>query len=125
MPARIVVTGVILVIMLGVFVFMVEIFIPVNAAIGFKAECRKALMEMEVEGGLSGAAGDSLSERLAGRGFENVSIDGTPQARQGEDIVLEVEADYTYSALSGLFSRDDRTCRMRYDRTSVSRMVIK
>lgn len=125
MSARILVSGIILVIMLCVFVFMVELFIPVNASIEFKSECRKALMKMEIEGGLSEDSKDSLNRRLSALGFFNVGISGTSSARQGEDINLEVEAEYACRKFVGLFSRAEHIRKIRYVKTSVSRLVLK
>jgi len=125
MAARILVSGMILVIMICVFVFMVELFIPVNASIEFRNECRKALMKMETEGGLSEGMKDSLIRRLSDLGFFNISISCTSSARRGEDVNLEVEAEYSFSKFSGLLRRDDETRKIRYVKTSVSRLVLK
>lgn len=119
------VKGIILIIVLGVVVFIVETFLPVNANIEFKAECRKALLQMENSGGLTTEIEQELYNALLARGFDNIQINGTSIAKFAEKINLQVEVEYEYSTITSLFIRQVKVQPMRYDKTSVSRMVIK
>jgi hypothetical protein len=124
MPAKIAVTGIILVCFLALVVYMVELFIPISAGSDFKTECRNTLLKMELEGGLSAAAEEELKNRLILRGMSSMTIDGTESASLGEDLILSVQAEYRYSSISGIFAREDRLQKFRYDKRSISRVVV-
>ncbi len=58
------------------------------------------------------------------RGFTNVVIQGTRNAKYGEEISLVVTGEYKYSMMTNLFSREDFTGSFKYDRVTISRKVI-
>lgn len=124
MPARIVVTGIILVLLAAFLVCAVEFFLPLSARSEMNICCRSTLLRMEAEGGLSNEAGFDLQTKLYAKGFINVVVNGTDSAKQGEELNLHVEADYIYSRLTSLLTRSDMTQRMIYDKTSISRKVV-
>lgn len=124
MPAKIAVTGIIMVCLFAIIAHMVELFLPIAAGSDFKTECRKALLKMELEGGLSAAAEDELRSRLISLGMASVKIDGTERAPHGEELMLSVEAEYGYSSISGIFTRETRIQKFSYDKRSISRMVV-
>jgi hypothetical protein len=124
MPARVIVSGMMLVIFAVFMVFAVEFFLPLSAKADMNMYCRSSMLKMETEGGMSSQHADELKERLMERGFKNVIVDGTVSAKQGEKIHLKVEADYAYSKLTALFIRKDTVNRMMYDKISISRRVI-
>lgn len=103
---------------------MVELFLPVSTKIEMNMECRKSLLKMEIEGGLSDNEKISLQGRLSSHGLSNIIITGTAGAKQGNELNLRVESDYVFSKFSGLFAREDSIQRMVYDKTSVSRKVV-
>lgn len=123
MAAKAIVSGFMLVIAVVLLVFAVECFVPLSAKTDMNACCRKALLIMEMKGGLPSKARADLISELEGRGFTDVGVSASDGAKQGEEIRLRVEADYTYSKLSGVFARSETTQRMVYDRSSVSRKV--
>lgn len=124
MPDRGVVYGILFVFTIALLVIMVELFIPVSAKIEMNIDCRKSLLKMEVEGGLSQAEKSDLEARLVQRGMTNIAITGSADARQGALLNLKVEGDYVYSKFINLFSREDATQHMVYDKTSISRKVV-
>jgi len=124
MPARVVLSGMILVVFAAFLVFTVEFFIPLSAKMDMNMYCRNLILKMEMEGGLSDQASQDLHERLMGKGFRNIYIDGTKSAKQGEQITLRVEAEYIYSKMTTLFTRTDAVRRMVYEKASISRKVI-
>lgn len=105
-------------------VYMIEFFIPLSARYNMNYICRKALLEVEVQGGLNVEIREYLQERLAAAGFTNISIEGTDSARYGGEVNLHVEADYVYNKLTGLFQRSDIVQHMSYIRTSIARRVV-
>lgn len=123
MPVKVITSGVLLIIMAAMLVFVVEFFLPLSAKSDLNIICRSVLLKMENEGGITGDARNTLKSELEGRGFVNVSVNGTPAAKQGEAVNLRVEAYYTYSRLTSLFTRSLFTQCMVYDKTAMSRKV--
>jgi len=124
MPVKPVVTGMMLIFVVVILVYLVEFFIPLSVKADIDMLCRSALLKMENAGGLSEAEKQELKAGLEAKGLTGVVIYATESARQGELITLRVEGDYTYSRLTGLLSRGDQTIRMIYDKSAMSRKVI-
>jgi hypothetical protein len=124
MPAKAVVSGIVLIMIVVFLVFTVEFFIPLSVKSDMNMLCRSALLKMELEGGLQSENRLDLLEKLSGIGLSNIIIDGTEQAKQGERIRLRVEADFVYNKLTGIFSRADVTQQMIYQKTAIARKVV-
>lgn len=124
MPARAVVTGVILVIMVSLLVYFIEFFLPLSAKADLDIACRDSLLRMETGGGLDGDDRRELQEELESAGFTGIAINATASARQGERLTLHVEGDYSWNRLVDLFKREDRDIRMIYEKTTISRKVV-
>jgi len=124
MPVRAVVTGVIIIIMISMLVFMVELFIPLSKKADIDMLCRSTLLRMESAGGLGENEKLVLQSELERNGFNNVQITATSNAKQGEMLTLHVEADYTYNKMTSLFKRENVTQRMVYRKSSMSRKVV-
>ncbi len=124
MPAKAIVFSVTLVIFTAMVVYTVELFIPLSAKSDMNTYCRKTLLKMEVEGGLSDTDENEAKAKLEEMGFSNIKIDAASNTKQGGEISLKVTADYTYSKLTGLFKRSKIEQRMIYDRVSIARKVV-
>lgn len=124
MPLKVITSGVLLVIMASMLVFVIELFLPLSAKSDLNILCRGTLLKMENKGGITEEEKTSLKTELASKGFVNVSVTGTLAARQGETVNLKVVAYYKYSKLVSLLSRTQYTQCMVYDRTAMSRKVI-
>ncbi len=124
MPARAVVTGVILVIMISLLVYFIEFFLPLSAKADLDIACRDSLLRMENGGGLDSDDRSELQEELEAAGFTNIVISAAANARQGEKLTLRVEGDYSWNRLTDLFKRGDRVIRMIYEKTTMSRKVV-
>ena len=124
MPAKALVFGITLTLLVAIFVVMVEMFIPLSAKIEFDSICRRAILKMEIEGGLTDTVKEELLSALSEKGFTNVVIQGTRNAKYGEEISLVVTGEYKYSMMTNLFSREDFTGSFKYDRVTISRKVI-
>jgi len=124
MPDRGIVFGVLFVAMISFVVMLVEIFLPVSKKIEMNIDCRSAMLKMELEGGLSDTERHRLETRMSGQGLTNVNIGGTSWAKQGGELKLRVDADYVYSRFSSIFSRENVTLHLVYDRTSIARKVL-
>jgi len=124
MPAKAVVTGVVLIIMVMLLVYMVELFLPLSKKAELDMLCRNTLLKMESNGGLSPADSMALRSELEKKGLVNVEVTATAAAGRGDLLTLSVEGDYTFSKLDGLFRRSDTTIHMVYNKFSVSRKVI-
>ena len=124
MPVKAIATGVILIIMVGILVYMVEFFLPLSMKADLDMICRSALLEMENAGGLSATEKHKLRLELADKGLKDIVISATANARQGSMLTLHVEGDYTYNRLTSLFKREDVKLRMVYKKASMSRKVV-
>lgn len=124
MTAKALVYGITLVLFIAVFVLMIEMFLPLSVKIEFDAICRRTILQMEVEGGLTASAKNELLSALSNKGFTNVAIEGTSNAKYGEELSLVVTGEYEYSMLTDLFTRKDSMANMKYDKITISRKVI-
>jgi hypothetical protein len=124
MPSKVIVTGIILIVMVAMLVFVVEFFLPLSMKSDMNFLCRNTLLKMEVEGGLLEQERLQLQTGLREKGFDNISVSGTGNIKQGGLLNLCVEADYSYSRLSSLFIRGTVVQHMSYDMTSMSRKVV-
>lgn len=124
MPARAIVTGIILVITASMLVFSVEFFLPLSAKGDMNILCRSTLLKMETAGGLTENDRQELENELANEGFTGITATGTQSARQGEILNLHVEAQYVHNRLTMLFSRETQVLGMVYDKSSLSRKVV-
>ena len=137
MPAKAIVAGITLVIMVMLLVCMTEYFLPLSkkayakmiaAVDAKKAEldmlCRNALLRMENNGGFSSADSMALRLKLEEKGLTDVAVTATPNAGQGGMLTLFVEGDYSYNRITALFRRKDVKVHMVYHKSSMSRKVV-
>ena len=124
MPSRVFTTGIIAVAAVSLLVFSVEFFIPLAAKNRLDTRCRNALLAMESAGGLTESIADWLKESLVKDGFENVTVSGSQNARQGDRLNLTVRADYKYDKLTAWLTRKQVVQQMGYYRTAISRRVV-
>lgn len=124
MPVKAIVTGIILIIMVSILVYLVEFFLPLSMKAELDMICRSTLLKMENAGGLSAAEKQSLRYELENRGLTSIVISGTAYAKQGNMLTLRVEGEYTFNKLVSLFKRKDVKLRMVYNKASMSRKVI-
>lgn len=124
MSVRIIVTGVVLVVIAGMLVFTIEFFLPLSVKSDMNIMCRNTLLKMEMEGGLSEEDELELKNSLLAKGFNNVSVEGTENCKQGGILNLNVEVEYSGSKLTTLLNRKDVKQRMVYNKSSLSRKVV-
>mgnify|MGYP000176579573 CR=1 FL=1 len=124
MPVKPLMTGIMLVFVVFLLVYMVEFLIPLSVKADIDMICRSALLNMENDGGLSSEKRRELKAELESRGLTGVVITATENAKQGERLTLRVEGNYTYSRVTSLFGRGDVTLRIVYDKTTMSRKVV-
>ncbi len=124
MPSRVIVTGIIVLLIVAMLVFTVEFFLPLSMKGDMNILCRSTLLRMETAGGLSENERRELIMELQKKGFSNVSVSGTQNAKQGEVLNLRAEVRYNYSSLTRLFVRESHSQQMVYDKCSLSRKVV-
>lgn len=124
MPVKAIVTGIVLIIMVCMLVYLIEFFLPLSMKAELDMICRSTLLKMENAGGLSAAEKQNLRFELENKGLTGIIISGTANARQGSMLTLRVEGDYTYNRLVSLFKREDVKLRMVYNKASMSRKVV-
>jgi len=124
MPVKAIVTGIMLVFVVFLLVYMVEFFIPLSVKADIDMICRNALLNMENAGGLSSEKKHELKTELESKGLTGVVITATENAKQGEKLTLRVEGEYTYSRITSLFGRGSETLRIVYDKSTMSRKVV-
>lgn len=125
MSARVVVTGVLLVFVMLVVVFMVEMMVPLSVYADFSELCRIALIRMEAIGGMNIEIEEDLSNRLLALNLTNIMIQGTQHAKYGETVRLQVTATIKNHEMVSLLQRALQYRYVSYDKTSVSRRIIK
>ncbi|HOA55333.1 MAG: hypothetical protein WAP56_08595 [Acetivibrionales bacterium] len=124
MPVKPVLTGIMLIFVVFLLVYMVEFFIPLSVKADIDMICRNALLSMENAGGMTSDKKRELKAELESRGLTGVVITATENAKQGGQLTLRVEGDYTYNRITSLFGRGDVTLRMVYDKSTMSRKVV-
>lgn len=124
MPSKAIVFGIALVLLIVLFVSMIEIFVPISVKNDLNTICRKTLLKMEIEGGMTATTRDELISGLYGRGFESVVVRGTESVKYGQEVTLCVEVDYVYSRLKSIFNRENIIQKMVYNKTTIARRVI-
>ncbi|HBN85564.1 MAG TPA: hypothetical protein DDZ89_17170 [Clostridiales bacterium] len=125
MSARVVVTGVLLVFVLLIVVFMVEMLIPLSVYADFNESCRIALIRMEAIGGMTTEIEEDLSNRLRALNLTDIIITGTQHAKYGEVVRLQVTVAMKNHEMVSLFQRVLQYRYVTYDKTSISRRIIK
>ncbi len=125
MSARIVVTGVLLVFLLLITVFLVETMIPLSIFSDFNEYCKIALIQMEAVGGMTPEIYDRLTEDLESLNLVDIYIEGTEDVKYGEFIRLYVTAAIKGQRMVSLLERALQYQYISYDKTSVSRRIIK
>jgi len=88
MPSKVVIFGIALVLLLAIFISTIEMFIPISVKNDFNSLCRKSLLKMEIEGGMTTIARDELISDLYRKGFESVVVQGTENTKYGQEITL-------------------------------------
>jgi len=124
MPAKALVFGITLIMLVAILIFMIEIFLPLSAKIELDAICRRTILQMEIEGGLTDSMKGELLTTLNYKGFTNLAVQGTANAKYGEELSLRVTGDFTYSTLINLFTRENFIREVEYDKITISRKVI-
>lgn len=124
MPVKAIVTGIILIIMVSMLVYLIEFFLPLSMKAEVDMICRSTLLKMENAGGLSAAEKQNLRFELENKGLTGITISGTANAKQGGMLTLRVEGDYSYNRMVSLSKREDVKLRMVYNKASMSRKVV-
>lgn len=124
MVSKAIVFAITFVMLVALLATMVEFFLPLSAKSDMDVYCRNTLLKMELEGGLSDQGKSDLISKLNDRGFSNVIINGTADAKQGDELNIHVEADFQYSRLTALFTRVVVTQNMIYDKVAMARKVV-
>ncbi len=106
---------------------IIWMFVPMAKKNAMYVECRKTLLKMENDNGLTREEENSLKNRLEKLGFKEVTIVVTPTEikKKGDELKLTVEAKYDYRSLKSMFTTQKTTSTMVYDRTITSRQVVK
>lgn len=124
MPAKAIVTGIVLVILAVMLAYSIEYFIPLSKKADMDIVCRNALLRMENSGGMTEARRDELQDELEALNLEDVIIQGTADAKHGDSLTLHVECVYRYDRILSLFKREADNQRMVYEKTCMSRRVV-
>jgi hypothetical protein len=124
MPAKIALTGFVIVTLFFITVAVINYFILLSAAHDFNTECRLVLLSMEKNGGLTNLMKTELSNKLYNKGFISVTVNGTSSASFGEQLTLSVVGIYKYKKTISFLQSADYYQTMTYNKTSVSRKVI-
>ncbi len=115
------------VVIISLIVGIIWMFVPMAKKNAMDVECRKTLLKMENDNGLTREEENSLKNRLEKLGFKEVTIVVTPTEikKKGDELKLIVEAKYDYRSLKSMFTTQKTTSTMVYDRTITSRQVVK
>lgn len=105
-------------VILALFIFAVgstEYSLPFFQRIKFDNVCNKYLSIIQSEGGLSEADRNELVDELNKIGFKNVSITAPTKATWNTEVILKIEADYTFKTTKGDMKKEDKTIRATYE----------
>lgn len=105
-------------VILALFIFAVgstEYSLPFFQRIKFDNVCNKYLSIIQSEGGLSEADRNELVDELNKIGFKNVSITAPMKATWNTEVILKIEADYTFKTTKGDMTKEDKTIRATYE----------
>jgi len=121
---RPIIAGIVIVFLIAIAVGIIEYFVPLNARFEMNSDCRKALLLVEQQAGLTEEDKNKLREDLAEDGFKNIVITVTGGSAQGSKITLRVEADFEYPKLVDIFTRNMVLQKAIYEKTTTVRKVV-
>ncbi|HOJ10596.1 MAG TPA: hypothetical protein PK733_08385 [Clostridiales bacterium] len=124
---NIIIFSIITVVIISLIVGIVWMFVPMSKKNAMDIECRKTLLKMENDNGLTITEEINLQNKLTSLGFKEITITGTPTftKKKGEELNLKVEVKYDYRSFKSMFTTEKTTSTMVYDRTITSRQVVK
>lgn len=99
--------------------------VPISVFSDFNELCRIALIRMETGGGITADIEGDLMDGLTALNLVEIKIEGTGHAKYGDYINLKVTAAFKSRDMISLFQRELRYHYVTYDKTSVSRRIIK
>lgn len=120
----IIISGIVFVLIIVILVMCIQFLLPVSIKLGMSTDCRNYLLLMENNSGLSNEDVNNLESKLAARGLINITVTAPGTAKQGDQMTLDVEADYTYRRLTSLFVSSKITQHMSYVKTTMARKVV-
>lgn len=117
---------VLLILFIIVFVFLIEMFVPISKKVELNTLSRKFVITMENQGGLSEAQVDDLKNRLMDKAFSDIGIHAPKPntVKFGEDLSLNVSVTYKHNRIKHIFLRTEENILMNYDIVTKSRRVI-
>ncbi|MFO7636801.1 MAG: hypothetical protein R6W96_05800 [Clostridia bacterium] len=124
MAERLAVTLVIFTVVLGICLYIFEMFVPLSKNMDFRDACRVYLVRMEQNSGLLDDDMAALASRLETMGFEDVGVTAPSHAKVGEVMTLKVNATFRMQVMSGILARGMKEYAMEYARDVVSRRVF-
>jgi hypothetical protein len=122
--AEIIIIAFVLIVLFASVVFLIQFFIPIAVNLNMNTDCRNAMLLMENNCGLSSIDINNLKDKLTARGLTNITIEAPTDAKQGDEITLDVEADYVYMKKFSLFVNSNVTQHMTFNKTTMARKVI-
>lgn len=122
---RCVVTLILILMLLGICLYLFEMFIPLSKNMDFRDACRSTLIKMEQNAGLRDQDIQFLVNTLEAQGFQKVTVMAPSHAKAGEIMTLTVRGVFRMNVITGVLRRGDREFFMEYTRQAVSRRVIQ
>jgi hypothetical protein len=106
------------------FVYLIEMFVPLNAKNDFNTICRKYLLKMENTNGITQTDVDSLIAELTSGKFSGIVVNGTTNAKRGDVVSLDVSATYSYDSVTGFFISGEESIAFRYGKETLARRAV-
>lgn len=124
---RIIILSITTLVIISLIVGFVWMIVPMSKKNAMDIECRKTLLKMENDNGLTTSEKNNLQNKLTSLGLKEIIITGTPTGtkKKGEELNLKVEVKYDYRSFKSMFTTEKTTSMMVYDRTITSRQVLK
>ncbi len=97
--------------------------LPLFRRLEYDALCYKYVLIMDQDGGLSSEAIRRLSREMEDRGFTDIKIDSTRQARFGDELSLSVKADFTACQISPTWMLKEVSLSFDYQASLICRKI--
>lgn len=106
-----------------IFLCIMGMMLSFIQKVDFDQSCRTALLEMDLEGGLTDEKRLELKSNLECSGFLNVVIEAPEEVQYGEWITLNVDASTQTMWWNNLIQRKEGMLYFSYNQKIVSRKI--
>ena len=97
--------------------------LPLFRRLEYDAVCCKYVLIMDQAGGLSSEAKSHLSQEMEDRGFTDIRINSTKQARFGDKLSLDIRADFAAFQITPAWMLKEVSLSFEYQASLICRKI--